>query len=116
MAKRRRTRSKKQIRSNRRLRSSRPLRRSVPAKPIQQSPTWRVSRPTVRRTVKQVKTAKPKKAKFLRSTVLTKTEQYRKMVCTKRRIRDQVMHAFKQTGKAGQKRPRHNQERAIKCN
>lgn len=35
--------------------------------------------------------------------------------CVRRRVRKEVLHAFKKTGKGGQRRPRRNQWSHIKC-
>jgi len=37
------------------------------------------------------------------------------LICAKRQIRKEVLHAFKKTGKSGQKRPRYTEHSDIHC-
>ncbi len=39
----------------------------------------------------------------------------RLLICIRRNIRTQVLHAYKKTGKGGQRRPRRNQHSQISC-
>mgnify|MGYP000677646193 CR=1 FL=1 len=112
---RRRNRYKKQT-TNRRLRFSRPIRRSVPATSVDtlgrdlEPATRSVKRIRVKKVIQRV----PKKIKKVSKRTLTNAEINRRIICNRRSIRKEIIHATGKAGLSGQRRP-NLKNRNIKC-
>lgn len=102
-----------------RLRFYKPTRRPVPRSSVK-TPLGRGqelrSRPVTKyKPVKKRVTGRPNKGlKQITKTHLTKQELKRRIICARRAIRNEVIHAIGKAGKSGQNRP-NNQYRNIKC-
>lgn len=104
--------------ARRSLRFYKPVRRPVPRASVTPH-RWKgeeVRSTPVKKTApsRHTRTARTNKLQKAAKVSLTKQEHKRKLICARRAIRNEVIHAKGHAGKSGQKRP-NLKNRNIKC-
>jgi hypothetical protein len=97
-----------------RLRFSRPS-RERPSRPTVTIPSRRKERVLPARSEVKRRLKKKPQRKHLTYTTLTHEEKKPKLHCVRRKMRKEIMHALKKSGRGGQKRAKWTDESRLKC-